>query len=456
MSQSWRGNSPKMGIPMLLRRKRRFDSGLRKSWGNLKRHAIDGKMLGLEGWKSLSWSKTRVHYKFPHQYLLHNHIIIYTSKIHSWTLHLCIQKANVLNVPDLFEAEDMLWFHRHIAAKGLKIHCYELFVIVEPKEVSVQCNKNDMVDPCKHVVDIFSSCYWWNFCLFWVHSQISNSLILAIIKKSSKVQLHQIHVRFFFKKIISVKTSRHRWFGKCQSSQSEHIHRLVHENPCWASPAILHSLPATNLENPPTNSSCSRFSDPGDVHDSHWMLDWWLKIFQYHRSMKKTCQTSNMEVLSDFNTLLSVTFLYNRKNSSTACTAHNSIAPQGSSSKDPNCVAVPKDLPIGNHWRNHKGRPGDHSLRTHCMAGWVSSSYPTNISSYLYKIAAQSSGSEIFAGCDIAEFGSVDTPNRGFVPVTTKPNTIKTSLVTAYAGSNQKEIHFCGTTHWQKPKKRWT
>lgn len=80
------------------------------------------------------------------------------------------------------------------------------------------------------------------------------------------------------------------------------------------------------------------------------------------------------------------------------------------------------------------------------MAGWVSSSYPTNISSYLCKIAAQSSGSEIFAGCDIAEFGSVDTPNSGFVPVTTRPNTIKTSLVTAYAGSNRIEIHFCGTS----------
>ena len=181
----------------------------------------------------------------------------------------------------------MLWFHRHIAAKGLKIHCYELLVIVEPKEVSVQCNKNDMVDPCRHVVGIFSSCYWWNFCLFWVHSQISSSLILAIIKKVSKMQLHQIQVwPFFPKKILSVipsvKTSRHQWFGKCPSSQSERIHRLVHENPCWASPAILHSLPATNLENPPTNSSCSRFSDPGRS-ESH--LDGLYSfIFQYHRS----------------------------------------------------------------------------------------------------------------------------------------------------------------------------
>ena len=75
-----------------------------------------------------------------------------------------------------------------------------------------------------------------------------------------------------------------------------------------------------------------------------------------------------MEVLS---VVIHVTFVYllfsvhplQQKNSSTACAAHNSIAPERSSSKDPNYVAVPKDLPIGNHWRNHKGRPGDHTLR---------------------------------------------------------------------------------------------
>ena len=92
---------------------------------------------------------TRVHYKFTHQY-------VYLRSTHE--LFICVFIKQI-DLPDLFEAADMLWFHRHIAAKGLKIHCYELLVIVEPEEVSVQCNKNDMVDPCRHVVGIFSSCY---------------------------------------------------------------------------------------------------------------------------------------------------------------------------------------------------------------------------------------------------------------------------------------------------------
>ena len=110
--------------------------------------------------------------------------------------------------------------------------------------------------------------------------------------------------------------------------------------------------------------------------------------------MKKTCQTSNMEVLS----LITRIFVYllfsvhplQQKNSSTACTAHNSIAPQHGSSKDPNCAAAPKDLPIGNHWRNHKGRPGDlHALR---IFSWQVEFIIPN--KHIFKIAAQSSGSD--------------------------------------------------------------
>ena len=126
-------------------------------------------------------------------------------KIQSWLFICAFQKQ--IDLPDLFESTNMLWFHRHIAAKGLKIHCYELLIIVEPKKVSVQCNKNDMVDTCRHVVDIFSSCHrtlqWWNFCLFWVHSKIRNSL-RANFKNSAKCNFIKFMSDVFFPKITSV------------------------------------------------------------------------------------------------------------------------------------------------------------------------------------------------------------------------------------------------------------
>lgn len=247
-------------------------------------------------------------------------------KIQSWLFICAFQKQ--IDLPDLFESTNMLWFHRHIAAKGLKIHCYELLIIVEPKKVSVQCNKNDMVDTCRHVVDIFSSCHrtlqWWNFCLFWVHSKIRNSL-RANFKNSAKCNFIKFMSDVFFSKnhvCHSIFSSfnlaaRHQWFGRSQSSQSEHIHRLVHENPYWASLAILHSLPPTNLEIPPTNSSCSRLSDPGRrSSESHWMFSSFNTIRGFNDEKKhvKRQTWKYFHWLHVFSfTFYSLFILYNRK-----------------------------------------------------------------------------------------------------------------------------------------------